>query len=75
MRAPLKINECLAGGPMGDLYVLQALVGRQVGLTLNRTEARRLAADLLSWSDGELRCEITKAGQLGCPDPSAGSTR
>lgn len=26
-------------------------------------------------SDGEQRCETSKAGQLGCPDPSEGSTR
>ena len=75
MRAPLKINACLAGAPGGHVYVLYVLDAHTVGITLTQDDARRLAADLLSWSDGELRCEIFKAGQLGCPDPSAGSTR
>lgn len=75
VRAPLKINACLAGAPGGHAYVLYVLDGHTVGITLTRDEARRLAADLLAWSDGELRSEISKAGQLGCPDPSEGSTR
>lgn len=75
MRAPLKINACLACDPGGHAYVLYVLGGHTVGITLTRDDARRLAADLLSWSDGELRSEISKAGQLGCPDPYGAEAR
>jgi hypothetical protein len=60
MRAPIKINACLAGGPGGHVYVLYILPTHTVGLTLTRDDARRLGADLLSWSDGEMRSEILK---------------
>lgn len=39
------------------LYILPT---HTVGLTLAQDDARRLAADLLSWSDGEMRSEILK---------------
>lgn len=60
MRPPIKINACLAGGPGGHVYVLYTLASPTVGITLTQDDARRLAADLLSWSDGELRSEISQ---------------